>query len=269
MRKLFVALAAVAAIGLAAGGLAGSAQAQMKKVLIGTEGAYPPFNYIDEAGKLQGFDIEIAEALCAAAKFDCEFVVQDWDGIIPGLLAKKYDAIIASMSITDKRKEVVDFTDKYYNTPAKFVAPKAAGMSIPEDLAAANEKLSGMRVGVQRATIHENFLRGEFPGVEVVPYATQEEANLDLTNGRVDLVMADSVALLEGFVNTDAGQDYEFVGPDYNEPAYHGDGAGIAIRKGEDELRQAFNEAIAQIRSDGTYQTINEKYFDFDVYGKE
>src|SRR5690606_32981778 len=218
---------------------------------------------------LQGFDIEIAEALCAVAKFDCEFVVQDWDGIIPGLIAKKYDAIIASMSITDERKQVVDFTDKYYNTPGKFVGPKAAGLEIPEDIAAANEALKGMRVGVQRATIHENFLRGKFSAMEIVPYATQDEANLDLTNGRLDLVMADSVALLGGFLETDAGADYQFVGPDYNEPEYHGDGAGIAVRKGEDELREALNAAIDEIRANGTYQKINDKYFDFDVYGTE
>ncbi|MEX0760671.1 MAG: transporter substrate-binding domain-containing protein, partial [Tistlia sp.] len=165
--------------------------------------------------------------------------------------------------------QVVDFTDKYYNTPAKFVAPKAAKLDIPEEVAAANEMLSGMRVGVQRATIHENFLRARFPAVEVVSYATQEEANLDLTNGRLDLVMADSIALLEGFVNTEAGEDYEYVGPDYDDPDFHGAGAGIAIRKGEEALVEGFNAAIAQIRSDGTYKQINDKYFAFDVYGAE
>ncbi|SMF11750.1 amino acid ABC transporter substrate-binding protein, PAAT family [Tistlia consotensis] len=264
MRKLVFALAAVAALGL----VGGAAHAEMKKVRIGTEGAYPPFNYIDQAGKLQGFDIEIAKALCAAAKFDCEFVVQDWDGIIPGLIAKKYDAIVASMSITAKRKEVVDFTDKYYNTPAKFVKAKSLKLEIPDDVAAADKKLAGMRVGVQRATIHENYLRAKFPDVEIVPYATQDEANLDLSNGRVDLVMADSVALSEGFLKTPAGKDFEFVGPDYNDPKYHGDGAGIAVRKGDDELRLALNKAIAEIRANGTYKKINDKWFDFDVYGK-
>ena len=120
---------------------------------------------------------------------------------------------------------------------------------------------------MQRATIHENYLRDNFPGVEVRVYATQDEANLDLVNGRVDLVMADSVALLDGFLETDDGADFEFVGPDYSEEAWHGEGAGIALRKGEDDLREAFDAAIAQIREDGTYQAINEKYFDFDVFG--
>ena len=250
----------IAAVALAL--FAGDAAAQMKKVRIGTEGAYPPFNYIDSDGNLAGFDVDIAKALCDAAKFDCEFVVQDWDGIIPGLLAKKYDAIVASLSITDERKEVVDFTNKYYNTPARFVARKGANFDVSP------EGLAGKVVGVQRATIHENFLRDTFPKVEVRAYATQDEANADLVAGRVDLVMADSVALDEGFLETAEGKDFEFVGPGYSEPKWHGEGAGIAIRKGEDELREALNKAIDQIRADGTYEKIQSKYFDFDVYGK-
>ena len=257
MKKLFTAVLALAALGL----VAGSASAQMKKVRIGTEGAYPPFNSIDSDGKLVGFDIDIANALCKAANFDCEFVVQDWDGMIPGLLAKKYDAIIASMSITEERKKKVDFTAKYYNTPAKFVAPKGKNLTVTP------EGLKGMSVAVQRATTHENFLRDNFPGLDIRVYATQDEANADLVAGRVDLGHADSVALMEGFINTDAGKGFEFIGPDYNVPEWHGTGAGIAVRKGSDELRMAFDKAIDEIRADGTYKKINAMYFDFDVFG--
>jgi lysine-arginine-ornithine-binding protein len=256
--KKLLSVAIAGAIALAAG----SAAADMQKVRIGTEGAYPPFNSIDPSGKLVGFDIDIANALCAAAEFECEFVVQDWDGMIPGLIAKKYDAIIASMSITEERKQAVDFTGKYYNTPAKFVARKGADLDVSFD------GLAGKVVGVQRATIHETFLRDKFPGIEIKAYATQDEANADLVTGRTDLVMADSVALLEGFLATPEGADFEFVGPDYNDPEYHGVGAGIAIRKGETELADAFNKAIDKIRADGTYKEINDKYFDFDVYGE-
>ena len=258
MRKWTTVLMAAAALAMVATG----AHAQDKRhVKIGTEGAYPPFNSIDPNGKLVGFDIDIANALCDAANFECEFVVQDWDGIIPGLIAKKYDAIIASMSITDERRKVVDFTDKYYNTPAKFVAAKGAGFDISP------EGLAGKVVGVQRATIHENFLRGEFPEVEVRAYATQDEANADLVSGRLDLVIADSVALDEGFLKTDAGSCCEFVGPDYTDPKFFGEGAGIAIRKGEPDLVSSFNAALKKIRDDGTYKKINDKYFKFDVYG--
>jgi lysine-arginine-ornithine-binding protein len=258
IRRLATLVIATAALA----GLIGSADAGDKRhVKIGTEGAYPPFNSIDANGQLVGFDVDIAKALCDAANFECEFVVQDWDGIIPGLIAKKYDAIVASMSITDARKEVVDFTQKYYQTPARFVAAKGAGFDVTPD------GLAGKVVGVQRATTHERFLRAKFPQVDVRTYATQDEANADLVSGRVDLVMADSVALLDGFLSTDAGKDFEFVGPGYSDPKYHGEGVGIAVRKGDDELRQAFNAAIDKIRSDGTYKQINAKYFDFDVYG--
>jgi len=277
MRKLGLTMAAVAAFGL----MAGTASAEMKKVRIGTEGAYAPFNYIDSAGELQGFDVDIAKALCAAAKFDCEFVVQDWDGIIPGLLAEKYDAIVASMSITAERKEVVDFTTKYYLTPAKFIAKADSGLKIlasgdeagtVSDVKAVtfNSDLKGKVVGVQSATTHENFLRDNLADmVEIRAYNTQEQANLDLVSGRVDLVLADSVVLDEGFLKTPEGKGFAFVGPGIVDPKWFGNGAGIAVRKTDGELRESLNDAIAQIRADGTYKKINDKYFDFDVYGGE
>ena len=255
MKKIFTAIIATAALGLLSSGV--SAQT----VRIGTEGAYPPFNSIDSSGNLVGFDIDIANALCDAAKIQCEFVVQDWDGMIPGLLAKKYDAIIASMSITEERKKKVDFTGKYYNTPAKFVAPVGKNYDVTP------EGLTGLTVAVQRATIHENFLRDNFPGLEIRVYATQDEANADLVSGRVDLGHADSVALMEGFIETDQGKGFEFVGPDYNVPEWHGVGAGIAVRKGDDDLRMKLDKAIDTIRANGTYAKINAMYFDFDVFG--
>ncbi|MBB3066381.1 MULTISPECIES: ABC transporter substrate-binding protein [Limibacillus] len=262
MKKIAVAsVAALAAMTVAGQAIAGACQGM--DVRVGTEGAYPPFNSIDDAGNLVGFDIDISNALCESAGLNCTFITQDWDGIIPGLQAKKYDAIIASMSITPKRMEVVDFTGKYYNTPAKFVAAKDSNFDISPD------GLAGKVVGVQRATIHEDFLRATFPKAEVRNYGTQEEANADLASGRLDLVMADSVALLDGFLETPDGEGFQFVGPDYNDPKFHGEGAGIAVRKGEDKLRECLNEAISDIRAKGIYQKINEKYFDFDVYGAE
>ncbi len=258
MRRLITLLAAVLTVSL----MAGAAQAG-QKVKIGTEGAYPPFNSIDKDGKLVGFDIDIANALCDAAGFECEFVVQDWDGMIPGLLAKKYDAIVASMSITDERKQKVDFTGKYYSTPAKFFAKKGSGLEISP------EGLKGKIVAVQRATIHENFLSDNYGKIVTIKsYATQDEAYLDIVSGRADAGIADSVAVMDGFLGTDQGKDFQFFGPDFNDPKWFGDGAGIAIRKGETDLLNAFNAAIDKIRADGTYAKINAKYFDFDVYGK-
>jgi lysine-arginine-ornithine-binding protein len=249
-------------LAVVAAALAMPAASAAEKIRIGTEGAYPPFNYMTADGKLVGFDIEIAEALCAEMKADCEFVVQDWDGMIPALLSGKYDAIIASMSITEERKKKVDFTGKYYTTPAKFVRMVGSGIEI------SNESLEGKAVGVQRATIHENFLRDNYGDIVTIKaYATQDEANLDFVAGRVDLLLADSMALQGGFLDTPDGGDAEFVGPDFTDPQWFGDGAGIAVRKGETELVEALNGAIAAIRADGTYKTINDTYFDFDVYG--
>ena len=241
---------------------ASTASAEMKKVALGTEGAYPPFNWIDDNGELRGFDIDIGNALCAAAALDCAWVIQDWDGMIPGLLAGKYDAILASMSITGERRLKVDFTTKYYKTPARFVRRKGSGIEISKT------DLDGRAVGVQRGTIHESFLRDNYGDiVSIETYATQLEANRAFHSGRIDLLLADSVALLGGFLDTPGGRDAEFVGPDLTDPRWFGEGAGIAVRKDDGELLDALNRAIETIRADGTYGKINASYFEFDVYG--
>ncbi|MBS1270294.1 MAG: Lysine/arginine/ornithine-binding periplasmic protein [Gammaproteobacteria bacterium] len=238
--------------------LAGPAQAEITHVKMGTEGAYPPFNNINEEGDLVGFDIDIGNALCDAMGVTCEWVTSDWDGIIPALLAKKFDTITASMSITAEREEKIAFTDKYYTSPVRFIRRKGTD--------ATPESISGAAVGVQSATVSENLVQGKFPGAEIKTYAEQEQANLDLTSGRVDLVAADAFVLI-GFVDSEAGNDVEFVGPSYTDTEYLGEGIGIGVRKEDTELLQMLNDAIEQIREDGTYQKINTKHFDFDVYG--
>ena len=254
-----LALAAVA--GLVA--LVGVAEAKdWTKVRIGVEGAYPPFSLVGPDGQLQGFDIDIAKALCEQMKVECTLVQQDWDGIIPALLARKYDAIIASMSITEERKQKVDFSDKYYDTPARFVARKGANIVISKD------GLKGKKVGVQRATIHDKYVTDNFGDeVEVVRYGTADEVDLDLVAGRIDLRLDDAVAISEGLLKTDQGKDFEFVGPPMNDDRWFGEGVGIAMRKGDTELKEKFNKAIDDIRANGTYDKIAKKYFDFDVYG--
>lgn len=236
-----------------------------KTVKIATEGAYPPFNYLDENGKPQGFDLDIAWALCKEMGVECEIVIQDWDGLIPGLLAKKYDAIIASMSITEERKQVVDFSKKYYMTPARFVAKKGSGYEISKD------GLKGKVIGVQRGVVAANFLQDNYADVaEIRTYATQEEADMDLIAGRLDLVMADAVVLQGGLLeNPDVpeGKNFEFVGPGFTDPKWFGEGIGVAVRKQDSDLRDMFTKAIKAIRDNGKYQEINAKYFDFDVYG--
>ncbi len=235
---------------------------EWKIVRIGVEGAYPPFSSVTTSGQLVGFDIDITKALCKEMQVKCSMVQQDWDGIIPALLARKYDAIIASMSITEERQKKVAFSDKYYQTPAKFARKKGSGIEISK------EGLKGKTVGVQRATTHDNFISAEFgDSVTIKRYATQDEAYLDAVAGRLDLLLADSVAMADGFIGTEKGMEWELAGPGYTDPKYFGVGVGIAIRKRDADLVKMFNKAIAGIRADGTYKKINAKYFAFDVYG--
>ena len=260
MKRFVTALAAAAVLAVAVGIAPASAG---EKLRIGVEGAYPPFSWKEADGSLKGFDIEIAMALCEKMGRDCELVEQDWDGIIPALMAKKYDAIVASMSITEERKKRVDFTNKYYHEPAKLVAAKGSGLE------ASPESLADKAIGVQRGTIHQCYMEKMFPDTELRLYGTQEEVFLDLSAGRIDAQISSSIQSEEGFLETDAGKDFEFVGGDQFLLECHGEGAGIAVRKGEDELRESFNTAIKAIRDDGTYKAINEKYFKYDIYGEE
>ncbi len=262
MKKFFILIALITLVFGAGTVLA----KDWKLVRIGVEGAYPPFSYTTADGKLEGFDIDIARALGKAMGVEIKLVAQDWDGIIPALMARKYDAIIASMSITEERKKKVAFTNKYYQTPAKFICKKGTIDDFTREQVA--DATAGKKIGVQRATTHDNFISdngGE--GVEIKRYATQDEAYMDLVAGRVDMLLADSVATSDGFLKKPEGQDYQFVGPSLTETKYFGEGAGIAIRKKDKDLVEMFNKAIVQIRSDGTYKSIQDKYFDFNVYG--
>ena len=237
------------------------AQAQMKKVVIGTEGAYPPFNNLTSDGKLVGFDVDVAKALCKAAKFECTFVTQDWDGMIPALLANKFDAIIASMSITEERMEKIDFTDKYYNTPPAIAVPKDSDIGGTSDA-----DLSGKALGAQSATTHSNYAEEKLGSASLKLYPTPDEYKADIAAGRIDAVI-DDVVVLSDWIKTDEGACCKIIGTLTPDPKINGIGAGIGIRKGSDELKKAFNAAISAIRADGTYKAINDEYFAFDVYG--
>ncbi|MBY2915382.1 ABC transporter substrate-binding protein [Rhizobium leguminosarum] len=232
-----------------------------EKLRIATEGAYPPFNELLPDGSLAGFDVDIAKAICADMKVECEFVKQDWDGLIPGLLAKKFDLIAASMTITDERKKKVDFTAKYYQTPSQFSAKKGSGLDVTP------EGLKGKSIGVQRGTIHACYIEKLFGGSDVKLYPSQQEAFADLMAGRVDVAFSDTVGATEQLLKPAGGQNYELVGSAQKDPACLGEGVGIALRKDNGELRDRLSKAIKDIREDGTYEKINTKYFTFDIYG--
>jgi polar amino acid transport system substrate-binding protein len=248
-RRNFV-LAGTAAI-LAAGIFAAPAQADT--IRIATEGAYPPFNMKNKAGKLTGFDVDIARALCAQMKAKCTIVAQDWDGIIPGLLAKKYDAIVASMSITAERKKKVAFTAPYYKNYLRFVARKGKKLMVDK------ASLKGKIVGAQRQTVSAKHLETNYKGVKIKVYGTQQAAWLDLKAGRTDAVLAD---IYPGHDWIGKNKRFAFVGKkiDIN------DQIGIAVRKDASALRDKLSAAIKAIRANGTYAKINAKYFPFDIY---
>jgi arginine/ornithine transport system substrate-binding protein len=235
--------------------------ADWSKLRIGVEGAYPPFSEVGPDGKIKGFDIDIANALCAQMKAQCTLVQQDFDGMIPALQARKIDAVIASMSITPERQQSVNFSDKYYSTPARLVAKSGSKLQTTP------EGLKGKKIGVQRSTIHDRYATDMFKGAEIVRYTKQDEVFLDLAAGRVDATLVDSVAADVGFLKTPAGKGFAFVGPTYTDVKYFGIGAGVAIRKSDTDLQARFNEALKAIRANGTYKKIEAKYFDFDVYG--
>jgi len=241
-----------AAVGVAAG------TASAEKIKIGTEGAYPPFNSLTADGKLEGFDIDIANALCAQMKAECEFVVQDWDGIIPALQAGKFDAIVASMSITEERKKQVAFTNKYYTTPLAVVALKDSDLTSTEPAA-----MAGKTVGAQASTTQSIYAQDFYTpaGADVKQYPTQEEAVQDMLNGRLDAIISDKFVLTD-WMKTASNDCCKLVG----DVAGTETETGIAVRLDDNALREKLNAAIDAIVADGTYKKIQAKYFDFDIY---
>ena len=235
---------------------------EWKTVRFGVEGAYPPFSWTDASGEIKGFDIDLANALCQQMAVKCELVAQDWDGMIPGLMARKYDAIIAAMSITDERRKKVDFTAKYAHIPNRFVAAKGTTLELTP------AGMAGKRIGVQRATTHDKYLTDNFGSdVTIVRYGNADEAYLDLKAGRVLALLADASAIDQGLLSKAGGDKFEYVGPALTDRQWFGDGMGIAVRKGDQDLKAKLDEAIKTLRANGKYQEINQKYFKYDIYG--
>jgi arginine/ornithine transport system substrate-binding protein len=253
MAKKFLSLALLAVCATAS-------QAADLKVAI--DPTYEPFTYKTPDGKPAGFDVDIANAVCAEIKRNCVFVEQVWDSMIPGLQARKYDVIVSSLSITDERKRVIDFSDRYYKTPSAIVVKKGTEYTNPASL-------KGKRIGVLKGSTQEKWALGELKpaGVTVVPYEAQDQVYLDINAGRLDGTVADKVEVNGGFLSKPEGKDYGYVGHDQYEPKYYGDGIGIGMRKNQKDLKEQINTAIKNIRSNGTYDTIAKKYFDFNPYG--
>lgn len=242
MKKLIIAAAAIVALGSAA-------QAQ-ETVRIATEGAYAPWNFLNDAGEPAGFEIDLGNAICEHAGLTCEWIINDWDSIIPNLLAGNYDLIMAGMSITDERLETIDFSQNYFPPdPSKFVA--AAGTDIDPSA------LEGKRVGVQGGTIQAAYAEENLAATNtVVSFGTADQAMADLAAGNLDTILADG-AYLEPVVSASGGA-LEFVGED----VMIGDGVGAGLRKDEAELKATIDEALTALKADGTVDALIAQWFE-------
>ncbi len=258
-----------------------------EKIKIGTEGAYPPWNSKDASGNLIGFEVELAQELCALMKYECTIVEQDWDGMIPALVMRKFDAIMAGMSITDERKKTITFSQGYADEVASLAVMKGSGlegMDTPEginlslggsDVKKALKTLTGALAGktvcTQTGTIHQNFLEsGDVGSVNVRTYKTQDEVNLDLTSGRCDVALAAAVAFTD--YADKSGKPVVLVGPTFSGGAF-GNGVGVGIRQASDsaigkrdaKILKDFNKAINKARKQGIISKLAIKHFGFDA----
>lgn len=226
---------------------------------LGVEGAYPPFSFKQADGTLSGFDVEVALAICEKLQRECKLVEQEWDGMIPALNAQKYDAIVASMSITADRMKRVSFTEKYYANLVRMIAQKGS------DLDATAKGLAGKKVGVVRGTTHQCYAEKHLVDSDIRLYNTHEDVYSDLLVGRIDARISDVTDAI-GFLKSEEGGRFEFIGDNLEDASCFGEGIGIAVRKG-DSLAAEINQAIKAMRADGSYQKISDKYFSVDIYG--
>ncbi len=261
---------------------AGSALAQSKKIKLATEGAYAPWNFTTPQGKLDGFEIDLGADLCKRAKLECEFVAQDWDGIIPALVAQKYDVIMAGMNITDKRKETINFSSVYAAGAHGFLAlkntkfgamptgefnlskdPAGSGKAIDAVKAALKGKVVGVQVSTTNSAFVDKYLKD---AAEVREYKTTEQHDLDLAAGRIDVaVVAHSAA--KATMDTPGGKDMAIVGPGLSGGVL-GEGVALGLRKSDTALQAAFNKAIAEAIADGTVKNLSMKWFKVDLSPK-
>ncbi len=231
-----------------------------KVIRFGVDPSYPPFESKAPSGELVGFDIELGKALCAKVKAECQWVENDFDGMIPALRARKIDAILSDMAITEKRSAQIDFTDPIAYSPTRMVAKAGSGLEPTP------ASLKGRSIGVEQGTVQETYARLYFEpaGVRVVSYQNQNGVYADLKAGRLDAALQDAVQAGYGFLKTPQGEGFAFAGPEIKDEKVLGATAAIGLRKTDADLRTALNAALADLRKDGTYAEIAKKFFDFD-----
>nr|WP_286208650.1 lysine/arginine/ornithine ABC transporter substrate-binding protein [Azospirillum sp. A1-3] len=277
MKKIVSALALGAMMAVAAAGAANAKE--WKTVRIASEGAYPPWNATDTSGKLIGFEVDLANDLCKRMKVTCEFVAQDWDGIIPALQQGKYDAIMSAMTITDERKKVIDFSVPYGTEPSVFAvmadSPLAKSLKLGDDRVDLNDQgkakpvlekladaLKGKAVGVQVSTIQADFMDKHLPKVTMRTYDKIDNAGIDLSSGRVDAMLGDR-SVVEAVVKATPDK-MVIVGPNFIGGVI-GEGMGVGLRKDTADLKAMFDKAIAEALKDGTVKKLSTQHFGYDI----
>jgi arginine transport system substrate-binding protein len=230
-------------------GICASASAA-NDIRFATEASYPPFEFVGSDNQIQGFDIDLANALCKEIQANCTFTNQEFDSLIPGLKFRRFDAVIAGMDITPERLKQISFTKPYYDNSAIFIANKGQVANI--------DALKGKSVGIQNGTTHQKYLSEQHPDIKTVAYGSYQNAILDLKSGRLAAVFGDTAVVNEWLKNEN---ELETVGDKVTDANYFGTGLAIAVRQNNHELVDKFNTALDKIKADGTYQTIYDKWF--------
>jgi|TARA_B110000977_G_scaffold57369_1_gene77871 polar amino acid transport system substrate-binding protein len=263
LRKMTIGLAAAFTFGGAAG-------ASAETLRVGMECTYAPFNFRTSDGELVGYDVDVAKGVAEIIGADLEYVCQQWDGMIPALLANKFDLIVASMSITNSRMEKIDFSSPYRDSVGRLVGRKGMDKELFDSAGspiAAN--FAGLRIGLERASTYESWFNATLPDADIVLYDGSEPLYLDLVNGRVDAIMTNPMKAHLRFLAKEEGSDYQFVSPAISEVEYFGIGVGIGLRQGQLELKARLDGAIKKLINDGKLTEYALKYFPFPIHNEE
>jgi lysine-arginine-ornithine-binding protein len=238
--------------------------AGLKELRIGTDATYEPFEYKSPEGKVVGFEIDLANAVCAEMKRQCVFIESPWDALVPSLQARKFDVIVSGMTITDKRRKTVSFSDKITNIPYRLVVKSGSGLD------GSPTSLKGKKVGVLKGSTEADFAEKYYvqAGASVQQYPSTQESYLDIVTGRVDAIVGNLVEMQAGFLDKAEGKGFEFAQYELKDPVILGYGAGAAMRKSDTKLMAEFNGALKAVIANGTYKKLAGNYFKFDVYGQ-
>ena len=248
-------------------GLMAAAPSHAETLRVGMECTYAPFNYRTPEGEMAGYDVDVAQGIAKRIGVDLEYVCQEWDGMIPALLANKFDLIIASMSITNERKEKIDFSIPYRVSIGRILGAKSAHLKLFDDNGAPiPEAFKGLRFGVERASTYAKWVAAKLPDAEISLYDGAQPMLLDLESGRLDIAITNPMKAYLDFLSKDNGAGFEFVSPALNEPEFFGPGVGVGLKKGNEALLAKIDGALAEMIKDGSLDTYSHKYFPFSIY---